>query len=348
MRDRQPPKRHRSSIDQNLLSAEDQLAFARVASLLQKPVSELYDDSYGNSSGTFPDEILAPRDQSQDWNAHHWENTDIWLPGNTEANNVAFGPNQQWAPALNITETGNTRGVDFTHWTNDGVHESTQDGLNRGGTYPGPRRSSSWSHEPTTAEPWISLPTSFLPEASFPHATTTHSEDFGLPKSNSIYHSTVSGGSGAEPKFTDSEANLHSTAQDQFAVPSSLRAPLIVHPDETDLLSGLEWERVGKPQFSDIQSSPPTSDSGWALIASNKAQNGIPRNPANNADTDSIQWVSVHSKGTKTLQKAVRRGPFLDPQLREETSNTRKLKACVRCRMQKIRVSNRLITIITE
>jgi len=339
MRDRHPPKRHRSSIDQSLLSEEDQLAFARVASLLQKPVSELYDDNlHGNISGTFSEEIDASRNDSCDWSAHHWETTDVWLPGRTEANNVTFGPNQQWAPALDITETGNTPGVDFTQWTNNVNHGSTQTDLGCGGIYPGPRRSSSWSHEPTTAEPWISLPTSFLPEASFQQATTAHSEDISFPTSNSIYHSTeTSHASGAEPKFTESQVNLLGTVQGQFALSSSSSGQSIAHSNETELLSALEWERVDKPQFPDIQSSPPASDSGWSLIASNKAQNRITRNPANNRDTDSIHWVSVDSNGGKALQKAVRRGPFLDPQLREETSNTRKLKACVRCRMQKIR-----------
>ena len=86
MRDRHPPKRHRSSIDQSLLSEEDQLAFARVASLLQKPVSELYDDNlHGNISGTFSEEIDASRNDSCDWSAPHWETTDVWLPGRTEA-----------------------------------------------------------------------------------------------------------------------------------------------------------------------------------------------------------------------------------------------------------------------
>ena len=37
---------------------------------------------------------------------------------------------------------------------------------------------------------------------------------------------------------------------------------------------------------------------------------------------------------------SVRRGPFRSPQERAETAQTRKLAACVRCRMQRIRESN--------
>ena len=36
----------------------------------------------------------------------------------------------------------------------------------------------------------------------------------------------------------------------------------------------------------------------------------------------------------------LKRGPFRNDQLREETNKTRQLKACVRCRMQKARVSH--------
>ncbi|KAH7412815.1 hypothetical protein BKA64DRAFT_568269 [Cadophora sp. MPI-SDFR-AT-0126] len=138
------------------------------------------------------------------------------------------------------------------------------------------------------------------------------------------------------------ELNLFDTAQGQFAVPELSGKPSIpprleqLTTDETEPLSGLEWEHLEKPQFLDTQSSPPTTESGWSLIAYSKGQEKSNRSSSNAIETKPIHWVS-DSKGDKTLQKAVRRGPFLDQQLRQETSNTRKLKACVRCRMQKVR-----------
>ncbi|PMD55147.1 uncharacterized protein K444DRAFT_538366 [Hyaloscypha bicolor E] len=55
-----------------------------------------------------------------------------------------------------------------------------------------------------------------------------------------------------------------------------------------------------------------------------------------NSNPKSVTWVSTDSTG-KELSPKKKRGPFQDQQLREQTSDTRKLKACVRCRMQKIR-----------
>lgn len=38
-------------------------------------------------------------------------------------------------------------------------------------------------------------------------------------------------------------------------------------------------------------------------------------------------------------QRGGKRGPFRDPNLREQTAQTRKIGSCIRCRMQRIRVS---------
>lgn len=39
-------------------------------------------------------------------------------------------------------------------------------------------------------------------------------------------------------------------------------------------------------------------------------------------------------------QRGGKRGPFKDPSLREQTAQTRKIGSCIRCRMQRIRVSH--------
>jgi hypothetical protein len=58
---------------------------------------------------------------------------------------------------------------------------------------------------------------------------------------------------------------------------------------------------------------------------------------------DTPQTPSPSAKSRKTLQstltKSKRRGPFQDLRERQETGLTRKAKACLRCRMQRIRVS---------
>lgn len=41
-----------------------------------------------------------------------------------------------------------------------------------------------------------------------------------------------------------------------------------------------------------------------------------------------------------------KRGPFTDPSLRQETAHTRRIGCCIRCRMQRIRVSSqRMLTL---
>jgi hypothetical protein len=43
-------------------------------------------------------------------------------------------------------------------------------------------------------------------------------------------------------------------------------------------------------------------------------------------------------------QRGGKRGPFKDPNLREQTAQTRKIGSCIRCRMQRIRVSDVILT----
>jgi hypothetical protein len=61
--------------------------------------------------------------------------------------------------------------------------------------------------------------------------------------------------------------------------------------------------------------------------------------PSSSPRDSSFRWTLSDSSSRKSSShRQQRRRPFQSQQLREETSNTRKLKACVRCRIQKIRV----------
>lgn len=51
-----------------------------------------------------------------------------------------------------------------------------------------------------------------------------------------------------------------------------------------------------------------------------------------------LRFVPEHPLQPQTVSRVQRRGPFQDRDRQEETGRTRGLKACVRCRMQKIRV----------
>ncbi|KAI1121871.1 hypothetical protein F5Y10DRAFT_255370 [Nemania abortiva] len=73
-------------------------------------------------------------------------------------------------------------------------------------------------------------------------------------------------------------------------------------------------------------------ESEWAVVDSPSADKRVSAD-TEDADLQIVHWEPGRSK--PELQR--RRGPFADQRLRKETGNTRKLKACVRCRMQKIR-----------
>jgi hypothetical protein len=95
-------------------------------------------------------------------------------------------------------------------------------------------------------------------------------------------------------------------------------------PSESDVVE-LGWVDLKAPQQSPE----------WSVIELAKSHEYF---EGDKATPKSVTWVSADSTG-KELSPKKKRGPFQDPQLREQTSDTRKLKACVRCRMQKIRVS---------
>jgi hypothetical protein len=111
--------------------------------------------------------------------------------------------------------------------------------------------------------------------------------------------------------------------------------------DESDL----RWEiedttrhQATNPSTEQLASSTDTNSSGWSLIEIAKEHDALDNKSSKAKNTDSafIQWIDPASKQSSHKK---RRGPFQDKQLQEETSETRKRKACVRCRQQKTRVS---------
>lgn len=69
-----------------------------------------------------------------------------------------------------------------------------------------------------------------------------------------------------------------------------------------------------------------------------------PRGIRNGGFPDSRNDVSRHEQQPnfdilQPNQRGGKRGPFTDPTLREQTAQTRKMGSCIRCRMQRIRVS---------
>ncbi|PGG95439.1 hypothetical protein AJ79_10054, partial [Helicocarpus griseus UAMH5409] len=81
-----------------------------------------------------------------------------------------------------------------------------------------------------------------------------------------------------------------------------------------------------------------SSTSDWELVEHPQKESETSKElPTPSSGEDSFRWVSCEPNQPSSRRRQQRRGPFQNQQLREETGNTRKTKACVRCRMQKIR-----------
>jgi hypothetical protein len=87
-------------------------------------------------------------------------------------------------------------------------------------------------------------------------------------------------------------------------------------PDGKQPFSPMDRTPVGPPAY-------PTP--------SNSSHDGV-------SNSDALHFVTVDPLQSRATSRPQRRGPFQDPERQEETGRTRGLKACVRCRMQKIRV----------
>lgn len=78
------------------------------------------------------------------------------------------------------------------------------------------------------------------------------------------------------------------------------------------------------------------------------SQYGMLVNGQNGEETVQNGWslVDQHPNFEILLpnQRGGKRGPFKDPNLREQTAQTRKIGSCIRCRMQRIRVSDAVST----
>ena len=92
------------------------------------------------------------------------------------------------------------------------------------------------------------------------------------------------------------------------------------------------WELVENPLTQHSQSS------GWPMAGNYGRPAQLHPKAGENASNDAIRFISVDPVQPQGLARPQRRGPFQDRERQEETSRTRGLKACVRCRMQKIRV----------
>ena len=366
--DRQLSKKQRPNIDKSHLSPEDRLAFERVAALLQKPLSELYEENPHNTGMVVRTGELCPTGDLMYTNLQpssvlttEWETVDGWQQDIDygEIDNYVSHPNQPCSrPSGTIIEEESPNDVTFNPrtsktsqtpavqiWGREGngyFDISNQAGASH-------HRIPSLSHEATADEPWVDVPTDFLTQSNLQDGMVDNPEIVTISKGTGGQRPAKETATPTQDDRSASNARDPRHGQDTVNQTPIRRSysPCgdLLDSDENEPIFEQDWEGLDIPQVSgsesQLVSSAATTKSGSYITKLAKPQENFEKTSLiDNPNTKSVMWVSVDLNAKEfSAQKPQRRGPFLDQQLREETSSTRKLKACVRCRMQKIRVS---------
>lgn len=110
--------------------------------------------------------------------------------------------------------------------------------------------------------------------------------------------------------------------------------------NENNLLDNQAWENISFAPVDQFATSADSGGSDYIWIEECEESQAVKSRPQVDAlNAVASQWIQGDSNPkSRGSSRQKSRGPFQDQHLRTETSNTRKLKACVRCRMQKVRV----------
>jgi hypothetical protein len=327
MIEKQPSERPRPPTDISHLSPEDRQAFERVAAILNKPLSELYEDNPQHTSvgprGTAVDPLIGGH--AMHTSPQIWLSTTDWQDLNGWPQNIRHDGIGNHAPQLNGSQPS---GSIFEQEPESSVYQWTEH-TSQGPTAQIRRRGNTPDADSQT---WFSVPTEYLTQDCHQvgmvdnNEAGTRSERPGVvPASNAS----------AVPPQCDPLTSNGSPTQDRDATNWQSSPPSALDSDLVDL----GWVDVKAAQHSSFVNQPTyageATTSEWSMVRPSKKHETI---LLDNSNPKSVTWVSTDSTG-KELSPKKKRGPFQDQQLREQTSDTRKLKACVRCRMQKIRVS---------
>lgn len=351
-------KRPKPSLDMSMLAPVDRQALERVASMLQKPVAELWAGALHSSQGTH--DITSTRDNGSElwttpttqWEAastlqncaSHYENRGHipfsppapWsrfpVPGRVE------GPcdNPSFSPRADVfTQTSHVQSEDQECTEIFGNYDNLDCGYN-----------GRWSQDARgNADPWPELPTISLGKSDL-QDEANDSGGVGRPLNITEYNPNLINDA-AEAQ--DSLKSMHTpparpspNANDRVFI-SSDDATLFDSDDDEQTFEISTWEDVQPPQTSrntDRLSSASNNSSDWSMIEMPREQDSFKSISSVITSKHHFEWIPS-DQGAKDpiTRQPRRRGPFLDKQLQEGTSETRKRKACVRCRMQKTRVS---------
>lgn len=122
----------------------------------------------------------------------------------------------------------------------------------------------------------------------------------------------------------------------QLAAPPPTPQDVVTRPPEA-----LPWEFVEAPMVD--QPAPPQTrgPSDWMIIGASASNHRQSQQAMNARGRGELQIIPVDPQQPPSQSRPQRRRPYEDRERQEDAGKTRGLKACVRCRMQKIKVRGR-------
>lgn len=336
-----PAKRPRPATrtDLSQFSTDDRNAFLRVASIVNKPVSELLMDASQdrNTTTRAPMDIPRPNDGA----TLQQDMPQNWQPGMTEGELESYipfvpGPWNQLDDSLRADDPFNAYSYGLgTETFGQASHGNIADqGYSENFELFEPLDLHSWPH--STASTWAGRLAS--PKSQLKKGTDVQS----LPSTQrSQSANQLTAGTQGYPLEMERPSLGHAVdASDEissdFLFSSSEDLP---DSDGSDPhLGSDEWEDLHHQDSgtsTQLASSADTINSSWSLIGMAWEHDTFDKKSLKTGNSKpNLQWIDPTSKQNSSRK---RRGPFQDKQLQEETSETRKRKACVRCRQQKTR-----------
>lgn len=362
----QTSKKPRASMDSLQFSLSDRQAIERVALMLNKPVSELMGEASQASRGLEYATRRGPIDmpQSTDMDqtvpfhsrvgaasqesTHHWEHGQKDIDTSLTSHLLPPG---SWSKT-DDPHRNDAYDFSYTHAYPSHIQVEEETYIAPfGGFEPDIGFAGTWSNDVLSNEAVNEFNDEFNVTANHKDNNGNRNLELPLDSLKHVQHDLNLAGEAQNYPFstffqgqtmdtTDLGSNdrIFSSSSDDLA--DSVESDSRLEPDQFELLTRHEAPSTSSEVLA---TSAGTTNSGWSLIDMAK-EHESPRGKPFNVEKASSAFVRWIDPGSEQLSTKKRRGPFQDKQLQEETSETRRRKACVRCRQQKTRVSHYIST----
>ncbi|KAF8859195.1 hypothetical protein BDZ45DRAFT_367421 [Acephala macrosclerotiorum] len=317
MIEQQPSKRPRPRIVKSRLSSEEHRAIETVAKLLNKPVSEFYDeDLHDTSVGTEstladerpPEDVVYADPEPWPVSEVQWQPTDAWQQdvGGDELDGSASQLTGPWTqPSGMPFDESYSTAANFNQWSQgnsqiSAIHlvDGRYDTIVEGRIY----RSPGWSHDATSDEPWLAVPTGFLDRASYEEGLIDSSGGGKSPGMIAVPPQEFCSTSRARGPRQDAETKDRSPNQSSSSPPSDL-----LGSDDIDQ----DWEDLKPQEPSSMGQLAPlakNTTSSWTMTELPKPYQTF---LLDKSAPKSVEWALVDLSGEgASSQRPQRRGPF--------------------------------------